>query len=680
MKKSDGMRKRKRLIVFCALVGVLFLCGKLEIIKADYPENTYVYVAVLGKYVKEADGSTSTDSVIGINVTKYSSVPTYKEVQSGALETTTLATIPAGYEWAYKVGYSTSTWPNYGKWVTETKLFKPGESMSALLTYLRSVYTSECKNAKMELIQSPITYKISYHANGGSGTTGGSSHTYDTSKSLTANGFTRIGYTFVGWNTKADGSGTSYVDKANVKNLTTTNGSTVPLYAQWKVNQYLVTYDYKTNGGNFADKDEVLCAYGKQIDFSVMAQKKDYTFVGWNTEATATTGMSSFTMGVEPVTLYAIFKKDIKLTFVERNNLGVITSEKIKTVYNNSTHADFLVKENEVWDGWKNIGWTTEIGATADSMIFSGEEYSADRNIVLYARYYRELELKYDGNGINTNIDSLKKDCYYNASGDCLYPEFMVESIQMRSEYSFVTWKVESGQIVDKDGNVLESVPQGDRILILEDTVLKALWDKHPMIEASNRHFTLAEAKAGIITETELLERVRATDEEEKTSTNPEGVLENGVDVMVMNYNASDFTGITEDKECYVTYQAIDSFGNCVTKKVTITITDTSMKKSTHKRYVRFISSTFFMDEYGNLLSADIGGLEATSKWRENTEYCKFLEETLWKESVNEEASKEICEFSHEACKKLQVYTHNDGYVGNALEKFFQLFGQYKRK
>lgn len=41
----------------------------------------------------------------------------------------------------------------------------------------------------------------------------------DNEKSLTANNFAREGYRFVGWNTKADGSGQSYTDAQAVRNL-----------------------------------------------------------------------------------------------------------------------------------------------------------------------------------------------------------------------------------------------------------------------------------------------------------------------------------------------------------------------------------------------------------------------------------------------------------------------------
>lgn len=50
---------------------------------------------------------------------------------------------------------------------------------------------------------------------------------------LRKNDFIRTGYTFTGWNTKADGSGTSYMDEyANVLDWASSNGI-VTLYAQW---------------------------------------------------------------------------------------------------------------------------------------------------------------------------------------------------------------------------------------------------------------------------------------------------------------------------------------------------------------------------------------------------------------------------------------------------------------
>ena len=71
-------------------------------------------------------------------------------------------------------------------------------------------------------------YTLSFDANGGSGSMNGKTANHGESIRLPANGFTREKYNFAGWNTKADGSGTAYDDRAS---LTLTADTT--LYAQW---------------------------------------------------------------------------------------------------------------------------------------------------------------------------------------------------------------------------------------------------------------------------------------------------------------------------------------------------------------------------------------------------------------------------------------------------------------
>jgi len=77
-------------------------------------------------------------------------------------------------------------------------------------------------------------YTIKYEANGGSGEMASQTILYDAEVALSKNTFSRSGYNFVAWNTKADGSGESYTDKQTVKNLTTEQNGVVTLYAQWQ--------------------------------------------------------------------------------------------------------------------------------------------------------------------------------------------------------------------------------------------------------------------------------------------------------------------------------------------------------------------------------------------------------------------------------------------------------------
>lgn len=71
-------------------------------------------------------------------------------------------------------------------------------------------------------------YTVSYNANGGIGSMSSVSVDENQSVTIAQNTFTRSGYEFTSWNTKANGSGTTY--KAGDKLVVTTD---VTLYAQW---------------------------------------------------------------------------------------------------------------------------------------------------------------------------------------------------------------------------------------------------------------------------------------------------------------------------------------------------------------------------------------------------------------------------------------------------------------
>jgi len=105
---------------------------------------------------------------------------------------------------------------------------------------------------------------------------------------LPANAFAVEGYLFGGWNTKADGSGTVYADNQSVTNLTTTSGSTVTLYAQWKAADKTYTIQYNGNGGR-GTMPVTNLAVGVAGNLSRNAYRKDaHVFTGWNTAADGT--------------------------------------------------------------------------------------------------------------------------------------------------------------------------------------------------------------------------------------------------------------------------------------------------------------------------------------------------------------------------------------------------------
>lgn len=99
------------------------------------------------------------------------------------------------------------------------------------------------------------TYYIKYNGNGAtSGSMSNSTHRYGTAYNLTANAYSRTGYTFIGWAKSSSGS-VAYSNKASFNNMSSTNGATVNLYAVWQINTYTNsishwTWGYKNGEGN----------------------------------------------------------------------------------------------------------------------------------------------------------------------------------------------------------------------------------------------------------------------------------------------------------------------------------------------------------------------------------------------------------------------------------------------
>ena len=81
------------------------------------------------------------------------------------------------------------------------------------------------------------SYKVSYNANGGSGVPSSQTKWKDQTLTLSSTKPTRTGYTFSKWNTKSDGSGTSYSSGASY-----TANSAATLYAIWTENALTVNY------------------------------------------------------------------------------------------------------------------------------------------------------------------------------------------------------------------------------------------------------------------------------------------------------------------------------------------------------------------------------------------------------------------------------------------------------
>jgi len=147
------------------------------------------------------------------------------------------------------------------------------------------------------------SYTVTFNGNGNTGgSTAAQSLVYNTPTALTANGFTRTGYLFAGWNTLANGTGTNYTNGASY----TIGAAAVTLYAQWTTSSYTVTFD--KNGGNTdANPTTKTAAYNNNVGTLPTAPTKTgSTFASWNTAANGSgTAFTAVTAVTANLTVYA---------------------------------------------------------------------------------------------------------------------------------------------------------------------------------------------------------------------------------------------------------------------------------------------------------------------------------------------------------------------------------------
>jgi len=127
-------------------------------------------------------------------------------------------------------------------------------------------------------------FTVTFNANGGDGTLPGPQEVIEGS-SITlpdGGGLSRDGYTFGGWNTRADGSGGNF--NAGVSFTPTGN---VTLYARWNA-RFTVTFDANGGIGTVPGPQEVIEGSSTRLPNGTGLSKDGYTFGGWNTNADGT--------------------------------------------------------------------------------------------------------------------------------------------------------------------------------------------------------------------------------------------------------------------------------------------------------------------------------------------------------------------------------------------------------
>ena len=130
---------------------------------------------------------------------------------------------------------------------------------------------------------SQVVPQVTFNSNYGTPTTSTQLLTNNVEGNLAANTFTRAGYTFSGWDTVNDGSGTDYTDSQSV-----TLTSDLTLFAKWTLNTQTVTFN-ANNGSGATSTQTITDNTATNLNANTFT-RAGYTFAGWHTNNAGTGG------------------------------------------------------------------------------------------------------------------------------------------------------------------------------------------------------------------------------------------------------------------------------------------------------------------------------------------------------------------------------------------------------
>lgn len=350
----------------------------------------------------------------------------------------------------------TRTGYSFAGWNTEPdgtgKDYAPGQRVSQL---------TQGESITLYARWTPNTYTVRFNANKGTGKMPDQKGIlYGEATELSSCAFTRKGYQFTGWNTKANGTGET-VDEA--LNLTAANRGTVTLYAQWEGEPYDVTFHF----GEETRTQTLYYGTAEALDGNPF-ENPGYTFKCWTTQENGKGKSYKDGAKVTNLTdrdLYAQWTAN-KYTVVFHSNLAKDTTRKQTLTFDAKETA--LTANNFRWKGHAFQGWA-EAGDAAEPDYTNKEKVrnlTTEKTIDLYAVWkVNEYTVVFDPNGAEG--EEITQDMTYDVPAELEANRFE------RQGYTFQGWSTTAkGKAVHRDGKEVKNLTDKDGVTLR----LYAVW------------------------------------------------------------------------------------------------------------------------------------------------------------------------------------------------------------
>lgn len=322
-------------------------------------------------------------------------------------------------------------------------------------------------------------YSLSYDGNGAtSGAVANQTVEFGGQFTVAGNGFDRTGYSFVGWNTAANGSGTAY-RPGDVIDVT----GDVKLFAQWVANKCRVVFEANADG--IADPATQIVDYATEITLPGVDPRPGYRFLGWLPKKLTPTGPRG-RQAPPPATLLPVGSKytvyndvlfvgqwapiEYTITFAGDGGQGK-APDPIKADFD--TKVMLPAPTDLTRPGYTFVGWNTKPDGTG-TLVPPNGEHLVTGDVTFYPQWSANpYSFTFHANGGQGDMAPVK------AVHDSQFT--IPESGFTRQGYTFTGWNSAA------DGSGVTYQP-GDRIVVSDYLALFAQWqpNRHTLTLLSN--------------------------------------------------------------------------------------------------------------------------------------------------------------------------------------------------
>lgn len=315
---------------------------------------------------------------------------------------------------------------------------------------------------------------LTYHGNGATdGNTAAQSGKTGDELTTNANGFTRDGYTFVEWNTKADGTGGHYGKGTNGVAKWTMLPAGNDLYAIWQANPASIQYrdDYGATGST----PDTTGVTGQNVTIARNGfTRPGYTFTGWARDRRTDPSLQPggrYTLTPGTTTLWAQWKADPAHLIYNSNSGSTSQTRRTDGVVDQTVT---VIANPFTRSGYTFTGWNTQADGRGKAYAAgNGFRLVADaksnpvNTSVLYAQWrINRVALKFDPNGGTGGYPDITVDAFTTVT----IPADAKEPKVQRPGFRFTGWAMKpapgAGDTILGPGNGTVTMPDQGSITV----------------------------------------------------------------------------------------------------------------------------------------------------------------------------------------------------------------------